>query len=215
MSCRQPAFYGKRLRRKLKAGAACEDLRVRCPYFYDVGCLLHASGAATPDLTAFLNETFADRYKVTNNLVIVGMPWGAGYLLGRQRELMATFCEVAAHRVLSGRSSRELLSILQCVLGACQGCLFACMSQTPTAVGTAADACQCPSAEQAVDPSFQVLINITGYSDNTASNDNCNGMPCRTCWCIPWGEILGGRSCACRGACAQRKLPCLRLGAVR
>lgn len=61
---RPPPFYGKKLRRKLKAGASCEDLRVRCPYFYDVGCTLHSLGAATPELANFLNETFADRYKV-------------------------------------------------------------------------------------------------------------------------------------------------------
>lgn len=38
-----PVFYGNKMRRKLKAGAGCEDLRVRCPHYYTVAVRLHAA----------------------------------------------------------------------------------------------------------------------------------------------------------------------------
>ena len=61
--CRLPAFYGQKFQRRVKAGAACEDLRVRCPHFYDVGCEMH-SHLDNPDLGAFLQSTFSERYRV-------------------------------------------------------------------------------------------------------------------------------------------------------
>lgn len=36
-------FYGNKMRRKMKAGAGCEDLRVRCPHYYAVATRLHAA----------------------------------------------------------------------------------------------------------------------------------------------------------------------------
>lgn len=38
-----PVFYGNKMRRKMKAGAGCEDLRVRCPHYYGVATRLHAA----------------------------------------------------------------------------------------------------------------------------------------------------------------------------
>lgn len=63
-----PAYYGSRMRRKLRAGAACEDLRVRCPYYYTVARQLHevmaklrCADEAFPD---FVMATLRSRYKV-------------------------------------------------------------------------------------------------------------------------------------------------------
>ena len=62
-----PVFYGNKMRRKIKAGAGCEDLRVRCPYYYTVAAQAHA--AMTASLTAdeafpaFILGTFRGRYK--------------------------------------------------------------------------------------------------------------------------------------------------------
>ena len=61
-----PAFYGQKFQRRLKAGAACEDLRMRCQHFYDVGCAL-AERADAPELGAVLQATFSDRYRVCNS----------------------------------------------------------------------------------------------------------------------------------------------------
>lgn len=36
-------FYGNKMRRKMKAGAGCEDLKVRCPHYYSVATELHAA----------------------------------------------------------------------------------------------------------------------------------------------------------------------------
>lgn len=51
-----PVFYGNKMRRKMKAGAGCEDLRVRCPHYYTVATALHAAmqvGAGTAGLHAW------------------------------------------------------------------------------------------------------------------------------------------------------------------
>ena len=42
-----PVFYGNKMRRKMKAGAGCEDLRVRCPHYYSVATRLHAAMQAS------------------------------------------------------------------------------------------------------------------------------------------------------------------------
>ena len=71
-----PVFYGNKMRRKMKAGAGCEDLRVRCPHYYRVATALHAAMVATltadEDFPAFILNTFRNRYKVW-----VG-GWGGG-----------------------------------------------------------------------------------------------------------------------------------------
>ncbi len=62
--CRQPKWYGERMRRKIQAGAGVENLRLRCPYFYDVALLLHSIERG-PALAEFAMKTFQARYKVT------------------------------------------------------------------------------------------------------------------------------------------------------
>lgn len=50
-------FYGNKMRRKMKAGAGCEDLRVRCPHYYTVATQLHAAmqvGARQPRCSALV-----------------------------------------------------------------------------------------------------------------------------------------------------------------
>jgi hypothetical protein len=63
-----PIFYGNKMRRKMKAGAGCEDLKVRCPHYYSVATRLHAAQQAclTADeaFPAFVLNTFRSRYKV-------------------------------------------------------------------------------------------------------------------------------------------------------
>jgi hypothetical protein len=38
-----PIFYGNKMRRKMKAGAGCEDLKMRCPHYYSVATRLHTA----------------------------------------------------------------------------------------------------------------------------------------------------------------------------
>ena len=63
LACRQPKWYGERMRRKIQAGANVENLRLRCPYFYDVALLLHGIEHG-PSLAEFAMKTFQARYKV-------------------------------------------------------------------------------------------------------------------------------------------------------
>lgn len=62
-----PIFYGERMRRKIKAGAGCEDLRVRCPYYYTAAERVHAAmdatGSADDSFVDFVASTFVARYK--------------------------------------------------------------------------------------------------------------------------------------------------------
>ncbi len=51
------------MRRKIQAGAGVENLRLRCPYFYDVALLLHSMERG-PALADFAMKTFQARYKV-------------------------------------------------------------------------------------------------------------------------------------------------------
>ncbi len=80
-----PGFYGERMRRRLRAGAAVEDLRACCPYYYAVAGQLvaaHAiasaagadSGAGPLDdsLPAFAMQTFQTRYKVCLLVLALG-----------------------------------------------------------------------------------------------------------------------------------------------
>lgn len=63
-----PVYYGNKMRRKMRAGAGCEDLRVRCPHYYTVAGGLHAamlaSKTADEGLPDFIMATFRTRYKV-------------------------------------------------------------------------------------------------------------------------------------------------------
>ena len=65
MCCRQPKWYGERMRRKIQAGAGVENLRLRCPYFYDVALLLHSIERGPP-LAEFAMKTFQARYRVSS-----------------------------------------------------------------------------------------------------------------------------------------------------
>ena len=61
--CRMPRFYSNKMQRKMEVGAGCEDLRARCPQFYEVAYKLYeATGDA--GLGNFVNNTFRARYKV-------------------------------------------------------------------------------------------------------------------------------------------------------
>ncbi|GAB4822740.1 hypothetical protein N2152v2_009786 [Parachlorella kessleri] len=62
-----PIYYRDKMRRKMKAGAGVEELKVRCPYYYTVGRELHSAMQAT--LTAdetfpiFIMNSLRKRYK--------------------------------------------------------------------------------------------------------------------------------------------------------
>jgi len=58
-----PRFYGNKMQRKMDVGAGCEDLRARCPYFYEVACKVHQA-TGSEQVAAFVNNTFRARYKV-------------------------------------------------------------------------------------------------------------------------------------------------------
>jgi GINS complex subunit 3 len=62
-----PVYYGSKMRRKLKAGPGCEDLRVRCPHWYTAAGKIHAAMAATGSadeaFPAFVLSSFAGRYR--------------------------------------------------------------------------------------------------------------------------------------------------------
>jgi GINS complex subunit 3 len=62
-----PVFYGDRMRRKIKAGAGCEDLRVRCAYWYTAAARVHAAmeaaGAGDDTFPPFVLSTFVGRYR--------------------------------------------------------------------------------------------------------------------------------------------------------
>ncbi|KAK9854786.1 hypothetical protein WJX84_003225, partial [Apatococcus fuscideae] len=57
-----PRFYGEKMRRKLQAGAHCEDLRSRCLYFYDVAEALNDI-VHQPALEQLTMMAFQGRYR--------------------------------------------------------------------------------------------------------------------------------------------------------
>lgn len=70
-----PVFYGSKIRRKMRAGAGCEDLRHRCPHYYQVAIQLHEamrfSRTLDEQFPAFMLSTFRNRYKVRANSKVV------------------------------------------------------------------------------------------------------------------------------------------------
>ncbi len=52
------------MRRKIQAGAGVENLRLRCPYFYNVALALHSIDGA-PSVADLVISTFRSRYKVS------------------------------------------------------------------------------------------------------------------------------------------------------
>ena len=63
--CRLPKCYGKKMREKMRAGPGCEDLKMRCPYFYSVAMDLQAFIYNDDALAPFVEKTFRDRYQVS------------------------------------------------------------------------------------------------------------------------------------------------------
>ena len=75
------------MRRKLAVGAAVEDLRSRCPYFYDVAAELHRM-IIDDGLAKFVANTFTLRYRVrTSILCPVRHPLGDRKALPCSRQL--------------------------------------------------------------------------------------------------------------------------------
>jgi hypothetical protein len=62
---RMPSIYGPKVRKKLEfaEGAACEDLRSMCPYFYTVAQILN-SIIMEEEFGPFIMNTYRSRYKV-------------------------------------------------------------------------------------------------------------------------------------------------------
>jgi GINS complex subunit 3 len=62
-----PIIYGEKMRRKIKAGAGCEDLRARCPFYYTVAEQLHsimtATGCADESLPGYMASALRGRYR--------------------------------------------------------------------------------------------------------------------------------------------------------
>lgn len=61
-SRRMPATFTEKMRRKLAVGAAVEDLRSRCPYFYGVAAELDRM-IVDGGLAPFVAATFTLRYR--------------------------------------------------------------------------------------------------------------------------------------------------------
>ena len=62
--CRLPKCYGKKMREKMRAGPGCEDLKMRCPYFYTVALGLQPFIYNDDALAPFVCKTFRARYQV-------------------------------------------------------------------------------------------------------------------------------------------------------
>ena len=63
--CRLPKCYGKKMREKMRAGPGCEDLKMRCPYFYTVASGLQPFVYNDDALSSFVVKTFRARYQVS------------------------------------------------------------------------------------------------------------------------------------------------------
>ncbi|KMZ66149.1 DNA replication complex GINS protein PSF3 [Zostera marina] len=57
-----PACFNQKIRKEIQADAACVDLKIQCPYFYEFGCkIIPLTGDKT--LGSFLQYAFTSRYK--------------------------------------------------------------------------------------------------------------------------------------------------------
>jgi hypothetical protein len=63
------------MQRKMDVGAGCEDLRARCPYFYEVACKVHVA-TGSDQVADFVNNTFRARYKVGPSSLPVSAEYG-------------------------------------------------------------------------------------------------------------------------------------------
>ena len=52
------------MREKMRAGPGCEDLKMRCPYFYSVATSLQPYVLNDDALAPFVEKTFRERYQV-------------------------------------------------------------------------------------------------------------------------------------------------------
>ena len=103
--CRLPAFYGQKFQRRLKAGAACEDLRMRCQHYYDVGCVL-AERTESPELGPLLQAAFSDRYRVRS---CYRLPVQAKLSCAMSALLCCGLCTCGAHQVARGHPAAGCL----------------------------------------------------------------------------------------------------------
>lgn len=63
VTVRLPKCYGKKMREKMRAGPGCEDLKMRCPYFYTVALGLQPFVYPDDALASFVVKTFRARYQ--------------------------------------------------------------------------------------------------------------------------------------------------------
>ncbi|KAF7060078.1 hypothetical protein CFC21_066899 [Triticum aestivum] len=57
-----PPCFTQKTRKEIQADAACVDLRVRCPYFYELGCKI-VPLVGDKSIGQFLRYAFTSRYK--------------------------------------------------------------------------------------------------------------------------------------------------------
>ncbi|XP_020089152.1 probable DNA replication complex GINS protein PSF3 [Ananas comosus] len=57
-----PACFGQKTRKEIQADAACVDLRIRCPYFYELGCKI-VPLVSDKSIGPFVRYAFTSRYK--------------------------------------------------------------------------------------------------------------------------------------------------------
>ncbi|XP_073118289.1 DNA replication complex GINS protein PSF3 [Elaeis guineensis] len=57
-----PACFSQKTRKEIQADAACVDLRIRCPYFYELGCKI-VPLVSDKSIGSFLHYAFTGRYK--------------------------------------------------------------------------------------------------------------------------------------------------------
>ncbi|XP_034599989.1 DNA replication complex GINS protein PSF3 isoform X1 [Setaria viridis] len=62
VSMNPPPCYTQKTRKEIQADAACVDLRVRCPYFYELGCKI-VPLVNDKSIGMFLRYAFTSRYK--------------------------------------------------------------------------------------------------------------------------------------------------------
>lgn len=62
-----PIYFKEHMRKKLRAGPGCENLRVRCAHFYTVAHKVHesmlATGHADDTFPQFISSSYAGRYR--------------------------------------------------------------------------------------------------------------------------------------------------------
>ncbi|KAF8644198.1 hypothetical protein HU200_066525 [Digitaria exilis] len=62
VSINPPPCFTQKTRKEIQADAACVDLRIRCPYFYELGCKI-VPLVSDKSMALFLRYAFTSRYK--------------------------------------------------------------------------------------------------------------------------------------------------------